>query len=78
VGHAGRRYEKLGMGSSYLFRLDDTLVVDATRRGCYARFINHSCDPNCVAQVSQPRRSVKALGRRYPSTVRWQDLPAPW
>jgi SET domain-containing protein len=38
------QYETLGIGSSYLFRVDDDIVVDATRRGGLARFINHSCD----------------------------------
>ncbi|GFY86361.1 SET domain protein 25 [Actinidia rufa] len=37
-------YEKMGIGSSYLFRLDDGYVVDATKRGGIARFINHSCE----------------------------------
>ncbi|XP_042014413.1 histone-lysine N-methyltransferase ATXR7-like isoform X4 [Salvia splendens] len=39
-----RQYEKMGIGSSYLFRLDDGYVVDATKRGGIARFINHSCE----------------------------------
>ncbi|XP_071685787.1 histone-lysine N-methyltransferase ATXR7 isoform X2 [Rutidosis leptorrhynchoides] len=37
-----QHYEKMGIGSSYLFRLDDGYVVDATKRGGIARFINHS------------------------------------
>jgi hypothetical protein len=39
-----RQYEKMGIGSSYLFRLDDGYVLDATKRGGIARFINHSCE----------------------------------
>ncbi|XAR64311.1 Histone-lysine N-methyltransferase [Bertholletia excelsa] len=46
-----RYYEKMGIGSSYLFRLDDGYVVDATKRGGIARFINHSCEPNCYTKV---------------------------
>ena len=38
-----QRYEKSGIGSSYLFRLDMESVIDATKTGCNARFINHSC-----------------------------------
>ncbi|XP_020090722.1 histone-lysine N-methyltransferase ATXR7 isoform X2 [Ananas comosus] len=45
------QYEKMGIGSSYLFRLDDGYVVDATKRGGLARFINHSCEPNCYTKV---------------------------
>lgn len=39
-----RRYESMGIGSSYLFRLDMESVIDATKRGGVARFINHCCD----------------------------------
>lgn len=45
------QYEEMGIGSSYLFRLDDGYVVDATKRGGLARFINHSCEPNCYTKV---------------------------
>lgn len=44
-------YKRQGMGDSYLFRLTNDLVVDATRRGGIARFINHCCDPNVMARM---------------------------
>ena len=33
-----------GIGSSYLFRIDLDYVVDATKCGNLARFVNHSCE----------------------------------
>ncbi|KAJ9100552.1 hypothetical protein QFC21_003595 [Naganishia friedmannii] len=44
-------YEKTGIGSSYLFRVDDDAVVDATKKGNLGRLINHCCFPNCTAKI---------------------------
>jgi SET domain-containing protein len=36
-----------------LFAIDDDIVIDASVDGNDARFINHSCDPNCDAVVDE-------------------------
>ncbi|KAI7897613.1 uncharacterized protein BX663DRAFT_481490 [Cokeromyces recurvatus] len=46
-----KKYERCGIGSSYLFRVDDDTVIDATKCGNVARFINHCCAPNCSAKI---------------------------
>ncbi|CRK97266.1 CLUMA_CG010662, isoform A [Clunio marinus] len=53
-----RYYDSKGIGC-YMFKIDDNLVVDATMSGTAARFINHSCDPNCYSKV------VDILGRKH-------------
>ena len=45
-----KHYEDQNRGI-YMFRLDDERVVDATMTGGVARYINHSCDPNCVTET---------------------------
>lgn len=39
-----KEYAKNGIGSSYLFRVDLETIIDGTRAGNLARFINHSCN----------------------------------
>lgn len=34
----------------YMFRLDHDTVIDATMCGGLARYVNHSCQPNCFAE----------------------------
>ncbi|KAG9510228.1 Histone-lysine N-methyltransferase trr [Fragariocoptes setiger] len=55
-----RRHEEKGRGI-YMFRLDDDWVIDATESGGLARYINHSCNPNCVAETVEIDRERKIL-----------------
>jgi len=49
----------------YLMCMNGGLVIDATRKGNVARFINHSCDPNCAVEEwrvrGQPRMGIFAI-----------------
>ena len=56
-----KRYNDQGIGSSYLFRIDDEKVIDATVMGNQARFINHHCDPNCYAKVIPVAQSKRIV-----------------
>jgi SET domain-containing protein len=61
---ADRRYSEAHQNSPHtmLFTVDDKVVIDATRRGNSARWINHSCAPNCEA--------VDEDGHIYIETIR--------
>ena len=44
-----------------MFRLNDWTVVDATMAGGPARYINHSCNPNCVTEVINMEKGDKIV-----------------
>jgi SET domain-containing protein len=46
---------------TFLFALDDDYVVDAAHGGNIARWINHSCDPNCEAVIEDGRIYLEAI-----------------
>ena len=46
---------------TFLFAIDDDVVIDAAVGGNEARFINHSCDPNCDAVVDGGRIWIETL-----------------
>ena len=48
-------------GGCYLFRMDADNVVDATKIGSIARFINHSCNPNSYSKVVTVDKGLKKI-----------------
>jgi SET domain-containing protein len=70
---------------TFLFEIDDDTVIDAAQGGNAARWINHSCEPNCEAVDDDGRiyieaiRNIKAgeeLGYNYGITLDERHTPA--
>ena len=60
---ADSRYEEKGQddGHTFLFVVSSKVVIDAGVNGNDARFINHSCDPNCETVIEGGRVFIEAL-----------------
>jgi uncharacterized protein len=46
---------------TFLFEVDDDVVIDAAHGGNTARWINHSCDPNCEVVLDEGRLYIEAM-----------------
>lgn len=46
---------------TFLFEIDDKRVIDATRRNFPAKWINHSCGPNCIATGEGDQIFIESL-----------------
>jgi len=55
-----KRYDAQNRGI-YMFRLDEQRVIDATLTGGLARYINHCCNPNCVAEAVEVERDLRII-----------------
>ena len=51
---------------TFLFQLDESSYIDASVGGNAARFINHSCRPNCEAQQDGARIFIVAIRNIQP------------
>ena len=56
-----KRYANDDDPHTFLFALDDGIVIDATIDGNSARWINHSCAPNCEAVDDKDRIYIETL-----------------
>lgn len=50
-------------GNKYLFETSKTRMIDGVERSNTARYINHSCKPNCEADIFGGRVFIKAIHR---------------
>lgn len=60
---ADLRYDDESMDEhhTFLFTISSRTVIDATYDGNESRFINHSCDPNCEAEIERGRVWISAV-----------------
>ena len=63
VAEADARYPDVAgeRHHTFLFAIDDEIVIDAAFEGNEARFINHSCDPNCDAVIDDGRIWIETI-----------------
>ena len=57
-------------GHTFLFTLNDDYVIDANVEGNVARWINHSCAPNCEALVEEDAKGRPEKDRIYIEALR--------
>lgn len=62
--------ESADSGHTFLFVLNDEYVLDANRNGNSARWINHSCRPNCEAVLVEDEKGDRRRDRVYIESTR--------
>jgi SET domain-containing protein len=51
-------------GGKYLFELNDDWAIDGKGRENLARYINHSCKPNCYPELTEDETQVFIYAKR--------------
>ena len=66
-----RKYAKVpDNGHTFLFTLNDDYVIDANVDGNIARWINHSCKPNCQAVIEESEDGDRRKDRVLIESIR--------
>ncbi|XP_019707927.1 histone-lysine N-methyltransferase TRX1 [Elaeis guineensis] len=69
-----RIYNSLVGAGTYMFRIDDERVIDATRAGSIAHLINHSCEPNCYSRVISVNGDEHIIIFAKRDIKQWEEL----
>lgn len=79
-GEADSRYELKGDddGHTFLFIASNRTVIDAGVNGNDARFINHSCAPNCETVIENSRVFIDAIRNIKPGEELGYDYQLTW
>ncbi len=77
---ADARYEQKGDddGHTFLFIASNRTVIDAGVNGNDARFINHSCNPNCETVIENSRVFIDAIRNIKPGEELGYDYQLTW
>jgi len=74
-----------GQGGKYLFEIEKDLVIDGATRKNIARYLNHSCKPNCYAETDGKRVFIYSKRKILPGEELcyhygkeyWEDIIKP-
>src|SRR5262249_8177604 len=58
---SAERARRLAAGNAYIFHLNYRYAIDGAALDNTARYINHSCDPNCVVEKAHDTLWIVAL-----------------
>lgn len=63
VGRVIAKEEEYTSRSRYLFEVNSRKTIDGTERSNTARYINHSCRPNCEPEIEKGHIFIDAIKR---------------
>ena len=61
IEYSGKRIPTIladRLTTKYLFEIDETWTIDGSDRSNLARYVNHSCMPNCEAEITEDDRII--------------------
>jgi hypothetical protein len=67
-------YNSMVGAGTYMFRIDNERVIDATRTGSIAHLINHSCEPNCYSRVISVNGDEHIIIFAKRDVAKWEEL----
>jgi Proteins containing SET domain len=48
----------------YVVAVDQSFYIDAKRSKCIAKYVNHSCNPNCILQVIMVEETDESTNKK--------------